>query len=64
MYDGFVLAPARKMHGPVDKGKDRMVLAKADIPAWMIAGPTLADDDIARRHLLAAPNLYTEAFAV
>ena len=42
------------------QGKQRMILAHADIIARMHLGPTLPNDNVARHDRLAAELLYAE----
>src|ERR1700733_6541266 len=53
-----------KLDDTVRRRKQRMVSAHADVHTRTILSPALADEDIAREHILSAELLDTQAFRV
>src|SRR5690606_9764646 len=59
-----ILAQALKADVAVDLGKQRVVLAQADVAPGMELGPPLADQDAPRRHQLAGVGLDAQTLGV
>lgn len=51
-----------EFHHAVDEGKEGMVIAHAYVLSGMMAGATLADDDIAGFGILPAEKFYSQPF--
>ena len=61
-----VLAVAARAEGndPINKGKERMIAAEADVSARIELRPTLAHDDVSGDYPLPAEPLDAEALGV
>ena len=58
----FCGALLREQNRPIYLGKQRVILADADVVAGMKHGPALTDDDVTCSHYFTAVTLDAEAF--
>ena len=58
----FVGSPLNKAYNAITLGKQRVVLATADIPARVKTCTTLANNDIAGQYRLTAETLHAKSF--
>src|SRR5581483_1878494 len=62
--DALAIAPAAELEDAVDEGKERVVAADPEVGAGIEARPTLAYENVAGNHPLAAKALDAEALGI
>jgi len=58
------LVLALELHNSVDKRENCVILAKANVVAWVHVCAVLADDDVTSDNLLAAELLHAKALCI
>lgn len=58
------LVLALELHNSIDEREDCVILAKANVVAWVHVCAVLADDDVTGDNLLAAELLHAKALCI